>query len=250
MRRIGVCLFVVALAAAGEAIAQSYAIASLVGRELSFASSYPTLETSAPFQLPRQALADPVFDDAAVAAVKLVLRKADPQRKLVELAVSDPVSIAAAKMAPGPDSPEFRTIVEAIAAVARPAGVERLVLILPHRHELVVPTSQGNRGIGLGTGLGLYLDQLIRTRDADSREVAVRMLGAFAHFRIALVDIASGRVLAEDTVANGATVSATRSPDEDSFNAIPAREKVAVLKELVRSGIADRLPALLDRAGR
>ena len=240
-----------ALTAASEAVAQPYAVASLLGHELSVAFNHETVHSRIASNVTAIPVADAVFDTAAGSAVKLAVRKTDPQRKFIELAVSDPAMIAAAKIAPQLDSAEFRAIVDPLVALVRPAGAERLILVLPHRHELIIPSrDRGTEAIGKGAGLGLYIDRSTRLTRADTREVGRGFLGLFANFRIVIVDASSGRVLADDWVATGTSFSAAHAPDADPLNAIPTERKIANLKALVQNGIADRLPALLDKAGR
>lgn len=140
---VGVLIVAAGLAAAGEGGAQTYAIASVLGHQLSVAFNHETVHSRIASNVKVIPVADAVFDNAAIGVVKKLLRKTDPKRKLIELGVSDPVIVAAAKMAPQLDTAEFRAIVDPLVAIVRPAGAERLILIVPHRHELVIRRSTG-----------------------------------------------------------------------------------------------------------
>lgn len=56
--------------------------------------------------------------------------------------------------------------------------------------------------------------------------------------------------MSDDWVATGWFAPASHAADADPFNALSTQEKIAVLNGLVQQGIEERLPPLLDKAGR
>jgi hypothetical protein len=236
------------LAAPGVSSAQDYAIASLVGNQISYAYAHTSVGTRLQQEFPVQPVAEPVFNEAAMQAIAGVLRRTDAQRKIVWLSISDPALVEMAKLAPSPGSAEFTAIIDPIAAAALASGANRLIVVLPFRLDIMVPTDQGNWGTGKAAGLGVYLNPTTRTRDSRSPGVGYGFLALFANFQIVVLDTASGRVLSSDAVAKGGGYSSAGAPGADPFHAVSPKEKIAGIITLVRRGIEERLPTLLERA--
>jgi hypothetical protein len=232
------------LAASGGTVAQDYAIASLIGTQISLAYTGPVTGTRLPSGIPTAPVTEPIFDDAALESVAAVLGRAGPQRKLVRLTIPNAAIVEAARTAPLPNTREFSAIVEPLAAAARASSAARLVLVMPHRDDVMVSTNHHSQGIGKAAGVGAYFDPAAPLgRVFMAHEYGY--LGVFANFRIVVIDTRSGRMTATDTVAKGHAYFLSGSPDPYPFDAVPAKDRVAKIVDLVRSGIEERLPTVL-----
>jgi hypothetical protein len=207
------------LAASGEAATQDYAIASLVGNQISYAYAHTAIETRIAKQFPAQPVTEPVFNEAALQAIAAVLRRADAQRKLVWLSISDAAIVEKANSAPAPGGAEFSAIVDPIAAAARSNGASRMIVVLPSRLDVMIPSNVGNAGTGKAAELGVYLNPATRARRSEGEQVGYGFLALFANFQIVVVDAASGQVLASDGVAKGQGYSSAGAPGADPFHA-------------------------------
>ena len=245
MRRLAsASIAALVLAASGQAGAQDYAIASLIGTQFSLAYTGPVTGTRIPPEVQADPVDEPVFDDAAREAVAAVVRQGEQQRKLVWLTISDGRIVETARAAPSPNTPGFGAIVEPLAAAALANGAARLILVMPNRDDVMVSTNHRSQGLGKAAGVGVYLDpatSLGQVRVAHDHGY----LGVFANFRIVVIDAKSGRTIATDTIAKGHAYSPFGSPDPYPFDAVPVKDRVAKITELVRSGIEERLPAVL-----
>jgi hypothetical protein len=246
MRLVTALIAAGVLAASVESAAEEYAIASLVGRQISLAYAPATPGSRMPAEIPMVPVAEPVFDEAALQAIAAVLRRTQPQRKIVWLTISDAAIVEAVKVVPSPGSAEFTAIVDPLIAAARSNGATRLIVVLPHRHDVMVSTIHGGVSLGKAAGVGVYFDPAANRGRADMPP-EYGFLGVFANFRLVVFDAGSGRILATDAVAKGHAYSAFGSPDPYPFNAVPAKDKVARIVDLVRSGIEERLPAVLEK---
>jgi hypothetical protein len=231
-------------ASGGTVAAQDYAIASLIGSQFSVAYTGSVTGTRIPEGIPAVPVTEPVFDEAALESVASVLRRAGPQGKLVRLTISDAAIVESARTAPSPNTRAFNAIVEPLAAAARAHSAARLVLVMPYRDDVMVLTNHHSRGIGKAAGIGAYFDPAVslgQVRMAHDNGY----LGVFANFRIVVIDTQSGRMTATDTVAKGHAYFLSGSPDPYRFDAVPAKDRVAKIVDLVRSGIEERLPTVL-----
>jgi hypothetical protein len=187
---------------------------------------------------------EPIFDDAALESIAAVLGRGGPQGKLVRLTISNAAIVDVARTAPLPNTREFSAIVEPLAAAARANSAARLIVVMPYRHDVMVSTNHHSQGIGKAAGVGAYFDPAVslgQVRMAHDHGY----LGVFANFRIVVIDAQSGRMMATDTVAKGHAYFLSGSPDPYSFDAIPAKDRVAKIVDLVQSGIQERLPGVL-----
>jgi len=103
-------------------------------------------------------------------------------------------------------------------------------------------------GTGRVAGLGVYVDRMTHLERQHAGDAYPGYLGLFANFRVFVVDLHDGRVLADDIVTSGTTYAVARSPTRDPMKVISAEEKVRALEALIDREIARVLPPLLAKA--
>lgn len=122
-----------------------------------------------------------------------------------------------------------------------------VVLITKLRGDMRVPFVQGTTGIGKVRGLGFYIDGHTRVRLENGGEIAVGFLAPFAYFQLTLVEVASGMVVRERPVTQVQTVPvAGRLGVVSAWDVLTAAQKVGALQRLIRRGLDENLPALLQ----
>jgi len=248
MRWIASFAAVAALIGATACEAAGYAIVSLIGSELTVVGAQPVGSTS----LDRNnyssvPLPDGVFDRTVFNAVDraVLARKSQDTTSLLRMPVAD----ARAAFVDGSDAARgVAVVVAAVRPTATQAGLDRLVIIAPFRAVPMMATRDGHFGTGRVAGLGLYVDRMTWMEREQSGDAHPGFLGLFANFRVLVVDVRNGAVLADDFVTTGTTYTATQSDSRDPMTAISGEEKLRVLQALTAREIARILPPLLAKA--
>ena len=248
MRPIASLVGAVALMGAVACEAAGYAIVSLIGSELTVVGAQPVGSTNIDRNnYSSVPLPDGVFDRTVFNAVDraVLARKGQDTTSLLRMPVAD----ARAAFVDGSDARRgVAVVVAAVRPAAPQAGTERLVIIAPVRSAPRMATRDGHFGTGRVAGLGLYVDRMTWMEREQSGDAHPGFLGLFANFRVLVVDVHNGAVLADDYVTTGTTYTATQSSSRDPMTAISADEKVRVLQWLVDREIARILPSLLVKA--
>jgi hypothetical protein len=238
----------VAFVGATACDAAGYAIVSLIGGELTVVGAQPVGSTS----LDRNSYAsvavpDAAFDRAVFDAVDRVVlaRNRRDTTSLLRMPVADARAAFVDGSNPGH---AVALVVAAVRPAVVQAGLERLVIVAPYRYAPMMATRDGHVGTGRVAGLGVYVDRMTWMEREQSGDAHPGYLGLFANFRVLIVDVRNGTVLADDFATTGTTYSATQSNSRDPMTAISAEEKVRVLQWLVDREIARILPPLLVKA--
>lgn len=237
-----------ALLGAAACDAADYAIVSLIGSEITIVGAQPVSSTS----LDRNSYSpipvkDATFDRAVFNAVDraIVARNRHEKSSLLRMPADD----ARAAFIDGAKSAvAAASVVDAVRPAAAQAGLARMVLVAPYRYAPMMRTAEGHVGTGRVAGLGVYVDRMTRFHQPGVADVYPGYLGLFANFRVLVVDLASGAVLAEDVVTTGTTYATSRSASRDPMAAITAEEKLRVLQRLIDVEMARVLPPLLAKA--
>jgi hypothetical protein len=248
MRWIVRCVVVAALTCAPACQAAGYAIVSLIGGELTVVGAQPVSSTN----LDRNnysavPLPDGVFDRTVFNAVDraVLARKRQDTTSMLRMPVADARAVFVDSSDPARG---VAMVVAAVQPTATQAGMERLVIIAPFRAVPMMATRDGHFGTGRVAGLGLYVDRMTWMELEKSGDAYPGFLGLFANFRVLVVDVRNGAVLADDYVTTGTTYTATQSNSRDPMTAISGEEKLRVLQFLTTREIARVLPPLLVKA--
>jgi len=240
MRRLPGILLLAALVptasmAAGE---RSYAVMSMVGDQVTVVEHRPTVGSSLSDRSRRSVPFDErVFDRGALLAVEAGIHHADPSAKVVLLAGRDSGALQAEKRALGTPA-----LAQSVADALRPhlpqVGATHLVLLLKSRDPAPLPAAEMKVDAGELEGLGFYADAtLVTTRheqgDYLNGSVPRGYFAPFAYFEVALVDLATGKVLAERPVRAAHPYEATDAGAVNPAQSLSAQEKVRALQALV-----------------
>jgi len=130
-------------------------------------------------------------------------------------------------------------------------NLSHLLLLTRHRGAALLRTEDGEAtGRGTVEGIGFYIDPLIET---VNRLTQIRMrggLGAYVDMRLQLMEVSSGRILAQQHIRDGVMYSArTDAQSLQPWNVLEPREKVDILRRMVEDSVGEALPHLLREAG-
>ena len=245
MRRFFLVLALAVALPLQAAEARKYAVVSLIGDKLMIAvrdmATGSSLDQNAREYLE---LSTPALDNTALLAAETALTRADPGSSVLLLAVRDPAVFAAqARMLE--KGAQEQAFLDSIARTATAAQATHLVLIAKQRREARLKLRDGFVGSGWLEGVGFYVDRTMALVDYDKRESHTGFLAPFAYFRVVLIELASGKVLAEQSVM--ASTSYGKQESLHPWDVMTSEEKVATLQRLIRDDIARVVPALVSR---
>ena len=244
--RVLLALLLSALLAASAAAQQprTYAIASLVADgilvvryDLGTGSNIP--------RNPRRftPLATSELDHAVLFAVEDAVRKNDPLAKTVLLAAKDPELFKSPGEAGAPAAVRLAPQLAAIRPMAAKAGATHLLLATKHRDEARIRFDDSTVGKGPLEGVGFYVDTEMRVGSRESGLSAIGFIAPFAYVNLALVDIATGSVLREETFRDARPhVSSTGAGPWEMHS---GQEKAAMLKRMLQDGVSRAILPLL-----
>jgi hypothetical protein len=240
---VSVAVALAAVSIATSASATTYAVISLIGRELTIVGSQPQASTHLDRnQYQTAAIADDAFDRVLLAAVERQVHARHAEDSILAMSVS------AANVDAASDE-GAAAILQAVAPHAVAAHAERIILVAPYRAPPHLQIEKGHIGAGNVSGLGLYVDRMTRLCINGTRQCADGFLGLFANFRIVVADAGTGAVLADDVVATGTTVAAARADNGNPLEALSSSQKILMLQGLVQTEVTRMLPALLAKSG-
>lgn len=231
---------------AGAMAQRHYAILSLVGDEMMIVQremqTGSRLETNA-----RQSVSmpDATIDRGMLLAVDDAVRRADPSAKTTLLvsrrqAVYDAVARALDK---GGSTAGAFEAVRPIVATAK--GATHLILVTKYRHAAMLRMRDGHVGSGTLEGVGFYVDYGSNARSYDLAEAERGLISPYAYFRVSLVDLASGKVLAEDRVIGSRATSPAVGTIGNAWAALTPQEKDKQLQDIIREETARVVPMVI-----
>lgn len=244
MRAIAAALALLALSLGAAAQQRQYAILSLVGDELMIVqremSVGSRLDTNA-----RQSvsLPDANIDRAMLLAVDDAVRRAEPNAKPVMLISRDPKVYAAATRSL--DGGGTAAVFEAVKPIVAGAKATHLILVSKHRHRAMLRLRDGHVGSGYLEGVGFYLDHGSTARSIDRNEAERGFISPYTYFKVSVIDLARGSVVAEDYVIGSKAHTVAVGSIGNAWTALTAQEKDRQLTELIRAETARVVPKVL-----
>lgn len=240
-------LLLVASLGAGAADAGHYAILSLVGDRLLVV----TRELATGSRLDRNTrqfvpLPDNALDRSMGLAIDEAIHRSQPAAVTTLLAPKDPSLFAAAARDDGPASLE--AILEAVRPMVAGTGATHLVLVTKQRHAAMLRLRDGLVGSGFLEGLGFYVDHGTFARSVDTNEAERGFIAPFTYVNVALVDLASGRVLSEERVIGSSAYTTGNTSIGNAWQALTAQQKAQRLAEVMRSESERVIPQLLRKS--
>jgi len=124
-------------------------------------------------------------------------------------------------------------LLEAVRPVLRGVDATHLILAMKYRHEARLKVDDGYVGSGLLEGLGFFVDRTYESRHVGTMAAAPGFVSAFAYFKLALLDLASGRVVGEQAVFASETRMGAESASGHPWDAMSPEQKVAAIDHLI-----------------
>lgn len=245
MRILAAILVLLALPLGALAQPRQYAILSLVGDELVVVqremSTGSRIDRNVQVRVP---LGDASLDRAMLLAVDEAVRRADPSARPILLASRDPKFYAAA--ARSLDGGGTAAVFEAVRPIVANAKATHLILITKHRHRAMLRLRDGHVGSGFLEGLGFYIDHGEATRGGATLNDSERgFISPYTYFKVAVIDLASGRIAAEQYVVGSNAHTVASGSIGNAWDSLSAQEKDAQITRLIREEAARIVPQVL-----
>ncbi|HEX7607010.1 MAG TPA: hypothetical protein VF348_09900 [Usitatibacter sp.] len=246
MRSIFVALLLAAFGTANAADEdRTYAIVSLLGDGLSIVIH----EVSTGSRVDRNPrsfvkLETPALDRAALFAADDAIKRAVPGARTVLLEVRDPAAYAAQSRALD-EGGDARRVLAAIGPTLEQSKATHVVLFTKWRHEAMLTLPDGHAGSGQLEGLGFYIDRKMQIVNREASEPFLGFLSAFAYFRVSLIEAATGKALAEESIYVSETSLSVGG--KHPWDTMTSQEKVSALQSMVRRETERVMPALLRK---
>ena len=237
------------LCCAAQAAGDTYAVVSLVGDGLLVVAHRASTGTSFAGNVREFVTAsDTALDRSALIAADDALRSAIPGARGVLLGGRDPAAVEAQSKAPG-QAGTMQAIADALRAKLPATGADWLIIVAKGQHAAQFsPDVDSNTHVGTGTveGLGYYLDREYRVSKGNgTRDASPGFLGAFAAIDVGLVDLRTGKVVAERDGWQALVVHESDSPTLSPWDALTPERKIAIVNGLLKDELARSIPALL-----
>ena len=246
MRTFLALFLALALPLGAAAQQRQYAILSLVGDELTIVqremATGSRIDQNTELKVP---LGGASLDRAMLLAVDDAVRRADPSAKTVLLAPRDPKLFDAALRSL--DGGGIPAVFEAVRPVVAKANATHLILVTKHRHRAMLKMRDGHVGSGWLTGLGFYLDHGSNTKGSSvgMADAERGFIAPYTYFNVALVDIASGRVLSQQYVVGSNANGVTSGTIGNAWKALSDEEKDSQITRLLKEEAARVVPQVL-----
>jgi hypothetical protein len=124
----------------------------------------------------------------------------------------------------------------------------QLILLTKHRDEVELPLASGAAGVGVLEGLGFYVDNTVRLRNA-SGNVGFGVIGAYAFMTLRLVDAKTMNVIREIPLTTYRALPRTSEhPEDQTWEKLTDRQKADFIQDLVTDPLSTAMPKLLAPA--
>lgn len=221
-----------------------YAVLSLVGDEMMIVQR--EIQTGSRIDRNERmsvAMPDATIDRMVVLAIEDTVKRAEPAAKTT-LLVSRRQAVydAVARALPGGTEAAFQAVRPTVEAAR---GATHLILVTKYRHAAMLRLRDGHVGSGTLEGVGFYIDHGSLARSWDTAEAERGLISPYAYLRISLIDLASGKVLAEDRVIGSKAHQMGPGLIGNAWAALSAQEKDRQLQEMIREETARAMPRII-----
>jgi hypothetical protein len=246
-------LQMVGAANAQPAVAQSspapvYAVLSLIGDKLNIVIAQ--MQTGTRLDINQRDsinIDNAVFDNAAVSAVAIAVRKINPKAELAAINTRSAVLFEKHR-ALFAQSGDNILIPDAIRDALKAQSATHLFLITKRRDDANAQFTDGSSdGKGQLEGLGFYLDGSMTTKVSETGASGRGFVAPYAYINIALIDVASSRVIKKEkvTVSNPVSAGAAEKDIGNPWAALSSADKVRLVDFLVRREVERVVPELM-----
>jgi hypothetical protein len=246
LRLLAALLFLSALATtAGAADARRFAVLSLIGDKLQMAQAKP-LEGTPVDRIERNQLPldDPMLDRTALQTINEELRRSQPTTPPVLLQATEPGMFddQAKLLEPGSGG---AALLGKIRDQLKGTQSTHLIVVVKDRYDGIPDLQRSFVGTKELDGIGFFVGRTASPLPGDASAVGPGFLAPFAYFRVALIDLASGRVLKQERANASTAISAETTLTGNPWEALSAQQKVRTLQDLIRRELARIMPVLL-----
>ena len=243
MRTLLAAVLLLALPA-GALAQRHYAILSLVGDEMMIVQR--EIQTGSRIDRNERmsvTMPDATIDRMVVLAIEDAVKRAEPAAKTT-LLVSRRQAVydAVARALPNGTEAAFQAVRPMLEGAR---GATHLILVTKYRHAAMLRIRDGHVGSGTLEGVGFYIDHGSLVRSWDTSEAERGLIAPYAYVRISVIDLASGKVVAEDRVIGSKGHQMGASLIGNAWAALSAQEKDRQLQEMIREETARAMPKLI-----
>jgi hypothetical protein len=136
-------------------------------------------------------------------------------------------------------------LLDAVRPVLKGVDATHLVLATKYRHDARLEVDDGYVGDGSLDGLGFYIDRTYEPRRTGTIGITPGYLAAFAYFKLALIDLATGRVVREVPVFASESRWGTLGETGDPWDSMSSEDKAAALARLLNAQAPQAMAKLL-----
>jgi hypothetical protein len=234
--------------ASAPAPAPVYAVLSLIGDKLDVVIAQAQTGTRVDANRRQSiAIADAVFDNAAVSAVADAVRRIRPKAELAAINTRSTVLFEKQREL-FEQTGDTIMIPDAIRAALKNQGATHLFLITKRRDDSQAQFVNGlSDGKGKLEGLGFYLDGSIDTKVASTGSGGRGFIAPFAYINVALIEVASSKVIKKEKITASSPVSAGRAEKDigNPWEALSSVEKVRLVNSLLQRELDRVVPELM-----
>jgi hypothetical protein len=247
MARVILAAFAMLVSASVMAADRSYAVMSLVGDGL-LVVQYRGKTGSSLSGRQRQAIpvADPVFDRTALLAVEAAVKRAQPKSEVILLAGRDAGLLDVQSKGLGSNG-AAQAIADALVPRLPKTEATHLIIVTKAQSASALRVDQSVVDTGPLEGLGFYVDPSIVTRppEGSAASGSQGLLAPFAYFDVALVDLASGKVVGERPVYASYSYVESQTGSLSPWEALSSQEKMRILTKLEGDEVGKAVDGLL-----
>jgi len=229
--------------AAAAAGGRKVVLMSLVGNELVMVSERQTtgsnINQNERRRIPMQGAS---LDTAIGQLLQVAVKKKEPGSVTTLVAPTD------ASLFEGQDQwflTDTARLPSDVLADLRGTGASQLLLLVKLKADAALRVQSTLAGTGQLEGLGYYVNHTMEVGGKHSLNGNLGFLAPYAYLRIALIDLASARVLAQQRLTASQVVTSNVTGDPNPWNAIPDNRKMNVLLDLVGVEVERSVPQLL-----
>jgi len=244
-----ILLLLAAIAALSvHAESRRYAILSLVGDRILVVEREMSTGSRLDRNLRRFVdVPDHALDRSMLLAVDDAIRRKDPGAQTILLTPKDPaLYAAAARELDG--SGNTQRIYEAAKPTLTGTNATHLVLVTKQRHQARLQLRDGMVGSGYLEGLGFYVDYGTLARSTDTNEAERGFIAPFTYVNIALIDVATGKVVSEERVYGSLPYSSPNINIGNAWDALTPQEKAERLAQVMRAEADRVVPHLIAKS--
>jgi hypothetical protein len=242
-------LFFAVPASRAQAPVRSYAVMSLAGNALSIHTfRHAVAARSEAVTKDVLPIAEQVFDAAALKAAHAAISQVQPGARVVLMMTQD-AGLYSAQNAMFDDPAANKDNRDYLLSLLKDRGVTHLLLITKERDSARFKLTNGYAGQGSLEGLGFYIDDTVRFRNAESADSSQGMLGPFAYVKVRLLDASTLQLVRQArSIRSKILVKPSAMPNSmDMWTSMTSAEKIDQMESLLFTAMHEAVPPALAR---